>query len=151
MGNYSIYWVKEEFAYRYFHKSGILYRFLKEYQNNPERTDLKNQFKFITNTFSTSALITHIKNNEKNRRNVTIDGNYLEMRNEDTQAISLHIHEKQINFRCEMLHDAEMLLFPALRSFQPFLFIMRNDVDNYGWISPVSKERAYLHGQVLYS
>ncbi|WP_158701740.1 sporulation inhibitor of replication protein SirA [Lentibacillus sp. Marseille-P4043] len=151
MGNYSIYWIKEEFAYRYFHKSGILYRFLKEYQTNTERTDLKNQFNYITKSFPAASLLTHIKNHLQTRKNIMVNGKYIEMFTNDSHYITLHIQEKQINFRCEMLHDAEKLLFPALRSFHPCLFIVGNDLDNYGWISLVSMERAYLHGQVLYS
>jgi hypothetical protein len=151
MSHYSIYWIRKEFAYRYYYKSGILYRFLKEYQHNLNSTELKDQYNFITNTFPAASLITHIKNTLQHRLNLTINDKHLEIFNDHAQAISLHIHEKHINFRCEMLHDAENMLFPTLRSFHPFLFIVGNDLDNYGWISPVSKERVCTDGQVLYS
>lgn len=151
MSNYSIYWIREEFAYRYYYKSGILYRFLKEYQQNLDRTEFKEQYNFITNTFPAASLITHIKNNQQNGLNLTINDKHLEIFSDQAHYISLHIHEKHINFRCEMLHDAENMLFSTLRSFHPFLFIVGNDLDNYGWISPVSKERVCTDGQVLYS
>ncbi|WP_188455615.1 sporulation inhibitor of replication protein SirA [Virgibacillus oceani] len=150
MGNYSIYWIKEEFAYRYFHKRDILYRFMKEYRLNSDRADLAKQYHFITNTFPQAALITHIKDYHQSSVTTNLQGNFLELFN-DKHYISLHIHKKHLNFRCEMLHDAEKLLFPALRSFHPFLFIMGNDMEDYGWISPVTKERVHINQEVLYS
>lgn len=150
LGHYSIYWIKDEVAYQYFHKSGILYRLFQEYQTCSKDTDLQKQYNFITNAFPVASFTTHLKNQLDGRYNLTARGNQIEIFDEPFH-ITLHIYEKQINFRCETLHDAEALLFPALRAFHPFLFIIRNDCQNYGWITPVLNESAHLHGQVLYS
>lgn len=150
MGHYSIYWVKEEFAYRYFHKSGILYRFFTEYQQTKQDAELQKQYDFITNSFPAAALVMHLKRQLKDQYTLTAKGNHINISGESAH-ITLHIYEKQINFRCEILHEAEDLLFPALRSFHPFMFIIRNDCQNYGWIAPILEESAHLHGQVLYS
>ncbi|MEN1969958.1 sporulation inhibitor of replication protein SirA [Lentibacillus sp. N15] len=150
MGHYSVYWIKKEFAHRYFHKSGILYRFFKEYKNNPECVNLQKQYHFITNSFSPASLVTHLRYNLEHQHTLIDHDTYVDISGEGSH-IALHMYEKQINFRCETLHDAEDLLFPALRSFYPFLFTIRNDWGNYGWIAPIPSESAHLHGQVLYS
>jgi len=150
LGHYSIYWIKKEFAYRYFHNSGILYRFFKEYKNHAEDADLHKQYHFITNAFSTASLVTHLKRNLQPQQTLIDHGTYVEISGESSHIV-LHMYEKQINFRCDTLHDAEDLLFPALRTFYPFLFTIRNDWGNYGWVDPVPTESAHLHGQVLYS
>ena len=150
MGHYSIYWIKEEFAYQYFHKSGILYRLFKEYQANRKDADLQKQYNFITNVFPVSPFKIHLKYRLDNQYTFYANGNQVEISGKYSR-ITLHIYRKQINFRCNMLLDAEDLLFPALRSFHPSLFIVRNDLPNYGWIAPFLHESTHLDGQVLYS
>lgn len=150
LNHYSIYWIKEEFAHHFFHNSEVLYRFIKEYQMNKNREDLERQYEYITLDFPKSSLISHITNNHPNNSNMKVEGNRLKIY-KDIQYISLHIQKKKINFRSEMIHDAEELLFPALRLFQPYLFIVGNDLRNYGWISPVIQGKKNKTGQVLYS
>ncbi|MGP4107077.1 sporulation inhibitor of replication protein SirA [Virgibacillus sp. L01] len=150
MNHYSIYWIKEEFAHHFFHSSDVLYRFIKEYQKNKNREDLKRQYEYITMNFPKSSLISHITDNHPISSCLRAEGDRLNIYN-DIQYISLHIQKKKINFRSEMIHDAEELLFPALRLFQPYLFIVGNDLNNYGWISPVTQRKKNKKGQVLYS
>src|SRR5699024_401811 len=106
--------MKKEFAYKYFHKSDILYRFIRAYQQEKYRIDLGMQYNYITNSFSTDKLITYIKKSSPEIMNILSQGNQLEIY-KNMQYMSLHIHEKHLNFRCETLHDAEDLLFPSLR------------------------------------
>ncbi|GAA0611774.1 sporulation inhibitor of replication protein SirA [Virgibacillus siamensis] len=150
MNQYSIYWIKEEFAHHFFHKSHILYRFLTAYQMEENREDLTKQFEFITNSFPKNKLISHLSHIKSDNVHVRWENNNVEIW-KDMQYISLHIHQKHINFRSEILHDAENLLFPALRLFQPVLFIMSNNVDHYGWLSPVIQRKKDKTEQVLYS
>lgn len=150
MNEYTGFWIKEEFAYHYFHKSDILYRFIRDYQQDKNRNDLAMQYYYITNSFSKSSLISHIKRYRQHRTNIETVGDQLKI-HKNMQAMSLHIHEKHLKFRCETLHDAEDLLFPALRLFHPFLFIIENNLENYGWISPITMNREYKKEQVLYS
>lgn len=150
MNQYTIYWIKEEFAHHFFHKSHILYRFLEAYQTEQNREDLRKQFEFITNTIPKKELIIHLSNNHPADVHVNWDENRFEIW-KDMQYISLHMHQKHINFRSEILHDAEQLLFPALRLFQPVMFIMCSNVDHYGWLSPVVQRGKDKTEQVLYS
>ncbi|PAV29375.1 hypothetical protein CIL05_10925 [Virgibacillus profundi] len=151
MYTYSVYWINEEVAKHYFHKSDILYRFLRDYQNNPDRIDLITQFEYITNSFSEKKLVTHFKKQYREQKVlIKINSPRIEIY-KDTTSISLHISEKQLEFRCKTLQDAEEILFPILRKFQPILFITGINIDNYGWISPVIISSNYQEKQVLYS
>lgn len=141
-----MFWIKKEFAHHYFYKSDILYRFLKLYQNNKDREDLSTQYHYITNNFPERTLISHL-----HRINVQKEHNQFEI-NKNGQYVNLHIEKKYLSFSCKNLIDAEELLFPTLRLFQPLLFIMsKTDMEDYGWISPVQKSSEYYNGQVLYS
>ncbi len=141
--------MKENVANHFYYKSDILYRFLKEYQFNSNRTDLIKQYHYITNTFPVDSLINNIVDHHQNAQ-INRRDNYIEI-SMNGHFISLHIFEKHIKFRCEVLHEAEVLLFPILRLFHPYLFIISNDLEDYGWISPVKNEREQKLEQVLYS
>ena len=148
MKEYSIYLIKEEFAKHYYYKSDILYRFLREYHIKQSRKDLVTQFNFITESFPKDSLLSQLLRQSKNTFNKKRNGGIIELGNKHS-FISLHIDEKQIKFRCETLQDAESLLFPVLRRFHPFIFIIDNQYENFGWISPV--RTSYNVEQVLYS
>ncbi|WP_161493861.1 sporulation inhibitor of replication protein SirA [Virgibacillus necropolis] len=150
MNTYSIYSIKSEFAERYYYRSDILYRFFKQYHENSKNKVIEDQFKEITSFFSTKELNTKIKTLYNNKAIVKDGNNSIEIE-QDKYYISLHISEKQIEFRCDMLQDAEMLLFPILQLFHPSLFVLDNNLNNYGWISPVIKLKDHLNEQVLYS
>ncbi|WP_158234652.1 sporulation inhibitor of replication protein SirA [Lentibacillus sediminis] len=149
MYEYSIFWIKPEVAARYFHKSGLLYRFIKLYQSAPEREDVKAQFNYITHPFPPDLFIARNFYLSEQQITIKINGPFIDLQKDD-RAISLQVGEKQIKFRCNTLQDAEELLFPALRAFQPVFFITGNTIENYGWTSPLPgawKERQH----VLYS
>lgn len=152
LNTYSIYSIKKEYALRYYYKSDILYRFLKQYHENNQNHLIGDQFDAISSFFSVKVLNTKIKSLYNNKAIVKDGNNSIEIE-QDNHYIALHIGEKQIDFRCDMLLDAEVLLFPILQLFHPSLFVLDNNLNNYGWISPVTKmkDRLYLQEQVLYS
>ncbi|MBY7143577.1 sporulation inhibitor of replication protein SirA [Virgibacillus sp. NKC19-3] len=151
MYEYSIFCIKESVAKNYFYKSGILYRFIKEYQNNQNRKDLKLQYDYVTNRFSKNALISHIDNScRKHQISIQREKAHIQLY-KNQKLISLHISEKHLKFRCESLEDAEEFLFPMLRQFQPILFIIGNNIENYGWMSRMPYSGNYYSEQVLYS
>lgn len=151
MYEYSIIWIKEAVAKHYFYKSGILYRFLKDYQKKQNRSDLKVQYDYITNCFPKNVLTSHIKRYcMENQIAIRMEGSHIRL-HKNKQLISLHISEKHLKFRCETLEDAEEFLFPMLRQFQPILFIIGNNIENFGWISPMPYSGNYCSEQVLYS
>ncbi|GAB3796860.1 sporulation inhibitor of replication protein SirA [Virgibacillus kimchii] len=135
MNTYSIYWIKEEIANHYFHKSDILYRFLRSYQKDDARKDLIMQFDYITHNFSYEKLISHMKGYYNNTKAIVhIDGSRITIC-QNGSCISLLISKKHLKFRCDALQDAEQLLFPMLRRYQRLLFITGKK--DFGWISPV--------------
>lgn len=151
MHEYLVFWIKEEFAFHFFYKNDILYRFLVLYQNNKDREDLLMQYNYITNNLPKHTIISHLKRFHPNRLDNQSDSNQLEIYSE-TGHLTLYIYKKHLKILCKTIHEAEELLFPTLRLFQPFLFVMeKKKHKNYGWISPVTKKRKYNNGQVLYS
>lgn len=151
MNEYLVFWIKEEFAFHYFYKNDVLYRFLVLYQKNKDRQDLLTQYDHITNVLPKHTIISHLKRFHPNRVSSKYHSNQLEI-NYETQHLTLYVYKKHLRFYCKTLQDAEELLFPTLRLFQPFLFVMgKKSRGDYGWISPVTKKRKYNNGQVLYS
>ncbi|MFA1822156.1 sporulation inhibitor of replication protein SirA [Virgibacillus oceani] len=149
MYTYSIYCIKEEFANHYFHKSDILYRFILSYQINKARKDLQMQFNYITHYFSYEKLISHMEKYYFNTNTkLHINGSYITI-SQNGDCISLLIKEKDIEFRCNTLQEAEELIFPMLRRYQPLLFI--TGVNDFGWISPVLYANKDEINHLLYS
>ncbi len=116
MNHYSIYWIREEFAHFFYYRSEILCRFIKSYEQNQGREDLVSQFQYITHDFPQTSLIAHIIGSLPSRTNMKQEDGLLKVY-EGERYISLHMERKRINFRSDIIHDAEELLFPALRSF----------------------------------
>ncbi|WP_167751294.1 sporulation inhibitor of replication protein SirA [Lentibacillus salicampi] len=151
MNHYAIYWVKEEFAHFFYYRSDILCRFIKSYYRNPNREDLKRQFQYITMDMPESLLVSHIMKHQSPHVGFKNENGLLYI-HEGTNMISLHIEQKRINFRGDIIHDAEGLLFPALRTYQPYFFVVGDQPYDFGWISPVLQLKGHdKSGQVLYS
>lgn len=152
MYEYTVYWIRDEIANHYFHKSDILYRFLKDYQLNSHRLDLQKQFIYITNKFVKDIMISHIEKQieRKESTEINVNGTYMEIKSK-RHFIMLRISDRQLIFHSHSLQDAEELLFPLLRQIQPFLFVVGNTINNYGWISPMKLPRNTIENQVLYS
>lgn len=148
VNKYSIFWIKEEVAQRYFYKSDILYRFLKSYQSNKGRQDLSKQYNYITHNFPEEALIEHIKKNNHSISIKTLSDKQKMTLYKNNQYILLYVYDSHLTFLSKSLHEAEYLLFPILRTFHPLLFIMSHTHINYGWISPVPNIK-YKNRQVL--
>src|SRR5699024_1447613 len=143
-------WIKEVFAYRYFYRSDILYRFIRSYGQNNHRKDLKKQFTYITKEFPEQDLIASLKKYQTQQSNLTTEKNTIHLY-EHGYYIPLQIHQKHLKFSCKTLQEAEEVLFPKLRSFHPSLFIMKSNLREYGWITPMLKRNKVKDGHVLYS
>ncbi|MFD1360461.1 sporulation inhibitor of replication protein SirA [Lentibacillus salinarum] len=151
MNHYTIYWVKEEFARFFYYRSDVLYRFLKSYEQHQSREIIARQFHYITLDIPEDMLISNIMQSHPSHANLITEGNSIKIYQEK-RCISLHIEQKRINFRGNIIYDAEDLLFPALRSIHPYFFVVGAHPYDFGWIAPVTLERNMdKHEQVLYS
>ncbi|MDY0408228.1 sporulation inhibitor of replication protein SirA [Virgibacillus soli] len=148
MDVYSIYWIKEEIADHYFYKSDYLYRFFKAYEAEPNRPDLAAQFAFITKDLLKEKIMQDMLNFPYDDVTIHRKHHHIELV-ASKNYITLHMYEKHIKFLCPSLHDAEKLLFPVLKQFHPYLFIVGRNQYNYGWISLAKPTTNYE--QVLYS
>ncbi|MGM8365056.1 sporulation inhibitor of replication protein SirA [Virgibacillus sp. W0181] len=149
MNEYYVFWIKEPFAYRYFEKADILFRFLQQYERSAHGQDLEQQFNYVTKAFSKHILLDCINNCDK-RLDIHIKDHIVYIRKEET-TIELHLFDRYLKFYCRSLHDAEEILFPILRSFNPFLFITGTHPPNFGWIAPFLTSNDFTKDQLLYS
>lgn len=151
MNEYVIYWIKKEIAYHFFHKNDILYRFLVAYTNNLHDQQLARQYEYITKKFPYWELLSHIKKYADDHT-ISIEhiGQAIELYKDD-HYIALRIDNKKITIYCYTLHCAEKIIFPMLRLFHPLLFIMSNNVQKFGWISPFVKSEQINKKEILYS
>lgn len=150
MNHFSVYWLKNEFLEHFFYKGDILYRFISSYHHNKTEEYLNRQFNYVMNSLDNSQLISCIEQFKPPQTNILIDNDKLDIYN-NSQYISLHIYEKHLIFCCTSLEDAEQLLFPILRKYYPFLFVISHNTHTYGWLSPVTYNLTKKDGQLLYS
>ncbi|MDO6451143.1 sporulation inhibitor of replication protein SirA [Oceanobacillus profundus] len=150
MMEYAIYWIKEDVARSYFHKSDILHRFLKEYEANPTRKDLRDQYIYITHHISLQAIAAQLNSQALNQMSIQTDGHMLYLTKNDIM-IRLHAENGRLHFQCNELQDAAMLLFPMLRNCYPFVFVQGKKAPNYGWVSPITQKNSVRMRQILYS
>lgn len=137
LNEYFIFCIKEKFAQHYFHKSDLLYQFLKMYNNDQNNVELFNQFHYITNEFPKMLLIAHLKNEREPNECIRINDQSIVL-STNSQSMTLHIFDKLIKFHCPSLYEAEHLLLARLRRFHPYLFVTCQHKDKYGWITPMT-------------
>ena len=148
---YYIYWIQEKIAQHFYYKNDLLYRFIKTYHKYQEREDLALQFQYITKKIPITLFLSHLSTNQKEDTYINIQNNQIKIGTASTY-ITLHIYEKYIEFQCQTLEDAEYLLFPILRLFYPYFFIVGINHNNFGWVSSAtSKYRKKNINEVLYS
>ncbi|SHG60413.1 sporulation inhibitor of replication protein SirA [Virgibacillus sp. Bac330] len=150
MHMYSIYHLTEEVAKNYFHKSSLLYRFFMELKSQPNRSDLRRQFDYITYPICYKGILLTIQRFNSANLFVNIDKHRVSIYNKKA-CISLHIGEKHLKFHCETLEIAEEILFPILRSYQPLLFVVGDNIQNFGWITPILEYSQPEQNEAMYS
>ncbi|WP_047981180.1 sporulation inhibitor of replication protein SirA [Ornithinibacillus contaminans] len=150
MKEYTVYWIKEEFAKHYYYKNDILFRFIREYQTKRVRKDLVMQFNFITEDVPVDLILPKLAMQQGKNGSGYFDENPIQLVGTHND-ITLHIAKKHLKFRCETLQNAEAVLFPMLRQIHPYIFIIDYQSENFGWISPARINIAYTTEQVLYS
>ncbi|QGS68695.1 sporulation inhibitor of replication protein SirA [Oceanobacillus sp. 143] len=87
MYEYSIYRIREEIANHYYHKSDILYRFLKEYESNKELLYLHGQFLYITNKFTQKIIELYLNKFLSKKISYKIEQSKIKIFNEKSQLL----------------------------------------------------------------
>lgn len=148
MYTYSVFCVKADVANNYFYKTGILYRFLKEFRENRNCTYLQLQYKYITELLTLETISSFIQNFKSE---ITIEkrDSHMKFYWQDKQ-LTVYEDDRHIEFTCESLQDAEDFFFPVLRNLPLHFFITRNSMRDYGWLSFV-KSKSIENRQILYS
>lgn len=150
MERYRLYWIEKEVANYFYHKGDILYRFLLEYRRaNNYYTSI--QYEYVTNNIPHKDLVNYIIES-CNSNNIVVrqKGSKLKL-SDGYLKVELKINEKSIDIYAKTLLCAENIVFPILRSFQSSFFIVGEDKEEYGWISPFLKNREKSLNESLYS
>lgn len=150
---YSIYFIQKEFALHFYQKSEILYRFIQSYQRQRQNKELEKQFHYITLDVSKQQFMKHLQESIRKNVKITVNNEQIEL-SEKGLFITLELEKKAIKIYCQSLSEAESLLFPLLRTFHPYVFVIGNEFNYYkhfGWISPITKTKLHKNDQILYS
>ncbi|MBO8155137.1 MAG: sporulation inhibitor of replication protein SirA [Bacillaceae bacterium] len=139
MDKLSLFWLKDDFAFHYYHKSDLLYHFFSQYHSNPFDSVYKKQFQFITRDLPRDQIIQHIKARLGSRYFVHNDKRKIDIQYDYIQ-LSIECYDKEWIIHCSSLQEAEIMFFEALRGYHSTFFVVNFEEDQYGWLSPVKKE-----------
>lgn len=148
MYTYSIFCVKAEIANLYFYKTGILYRFLKEFRENRRCAYLQLQYQYITELLTLEIISSYINLSDLDVK-IEKREEYLKLYWQD-KSLSIYEDDRHVKFTCQSLQDAEDFLFPILRKLPLYFFVTRNSMRDYGWLSFVRNKKS-KEKQILYS
>ncbi|MDC3414238.1 sporulation inhibitor of replication protein SirA [Aquibacillus sp. 3ASR75-11] len=151
MREYTIYWIRKEFCNRYFFRSEILFRFIASYHKETHNPILSSQFQFVAQDIPYIQLVNHIKSYYTPFLDIQVEGNQIILNGNDQLMVTMDIHRKQVQIRCQHIQDAESVVFQPLRTFDSCFFVIEQGVHNYGWISPLKKRKDILDKELLYS
>src|SRR5699024_7400693 len=147
---YTVFSIRDEFAKRYFYKSDILFRFLKDAPEADNKA-IKKQFDYITNSFTTSDIVSRLS--DINEASLRVNDAENELTIEATDyTIYISVFDKYLTFTYDQTYQTEELLYNTLRNICPYIFIInRKREGHYGWVSPLQQNLRYKSGQLLYS
>ncbi|KGX93319.1 hypothetical protein N781_11695 [Pontibacillus halophilus JSM 076056 = DSM 19796] len=142
MREYSIYWVEEEFAYHYFHKTSVLYDFFASYKENPQLDQMKSQFRFVTKYIPLELIVEHVSKRISNSVHLSFypEQSKLRLKKGHQKIELIQASGREIKLYAENIHQAEVLIFDYLRSFHHSFFISDEAYNQFGWIAPIKKE-----------
>src|SRR5699024_5430326 len=126
MYTYSIFCVKAEIADHYYYKTGILYRFFKEFQENPNYNYLKLQYRYITEPLTLEMISSQLHRSDK-RIEQEIRGKSIKLYYED-KTLVIYEDERHVKLSCASLEYAEACFLPILRQLPLYFFITRNSM-----------------------
>lgn len=147
MLQYQIFAIKKDFAYHYYYKGDMLYRFIQHYVENKHCEDFSKQYHYITRDIPENVFLSNLK--QKNINSKVIDPQTIQI-SDTHQKIYLQIHKRHITIYCPSLIEPEKLIFPLLRKLNRHLFVVGINVQEYGWLTSLSKIED-MHHQELYS
>ncbi|GGC97948.1 sporulation inhibitor of replication protein SirA [Pontibacillus salipaludis] len=142
MREYALFWIKDEFSSHYFHKTNILFDFLKEWKYHPDHTLSTTQFQYVTKPIPLDMLVHYVT--EKNRKPVEMTyyqnkmSFVIQCKGQNIRLTQMS--DREVRITAESLHQAETMIFETLRTFNHSFFIMDEDMRQYGWIAPIKKE-----------
>lgn len=136
MYTYSIFSVKPEIATHYLYKTGILYRFLLEYQDKPIDSYLQLQYNYVMAPLSLQRIASLL---EKSEIQLDKRDKYMEI---SWEGKSLTVYEdgRHVEITCESMEHMEEFFFPALRKSPGFYFVISSRMNDYGWLSFKNKQ-----------
>jgi len=150
MNEYAIYWIEENVAKNYYHKSDLLHRFFLECAEKEDEIIIRKQFRFITRKIHFYKFAMHLKTFSSPDIYVKRIGNRVLVKKGE-ESLCLYIENGELILRCHHLAVAVSLLFPILEDIHPYFFVQGKDTPQYGWISPKSIKELNDESQVLYN
>lgn len=150
MNEYTIYWIDENVAKHYFHKSDLLHRFFLEYAEKQDEIIYRKQFRFITRKLHFYKFVMHLQTFSKPDIIVKRIGNRVRVKR-GKESLCLYIENGELVLKCHHLISAVSILFPILEDIHPYFFVQGKDTPQYGWISPKPIKALEDESQVLYN
>lgn len=147
MYTYSIFSIKPKVAVHYLYKTGIIFRFLQEFSENPTDEHLELQYNYVIEPLSLSFIekkVQKIDGNisiEKHKQSMKIDW--------EGKILKIHKKRRHLEIHCSTVSEMEEFFFPALRKCDKFFFVTSSQLNDYGWLS-IKNNRAG-HKQMLYT
>ncbi|SET38690.1 Protein of unknown function [Salinibacillus kushneri] len=137
MQKFSLYLIKEPIADQYYHKSDILYHFLRRYSSSVEDEVYLKQFHFITESMLTNELILFIQQQYPDH-SVRVSPNELYINFPDNQ-FKMTVQPRECIIEGSSLHEVEKTIFEHLRFFYSSFFVINRASQQFGWLSPQQK------------
>ncbi|MCP8616424.1 sporulation inhibitor of replication protein SirA [Salirhabdus salicampi] len=135
----SLFWIREEFAKHYFHKSDLLYAFLREYKKEHADQTYNRQFDFITKDIPFAKISRYLHDKLKGSAKVHIGINHISIEHQNLQ-MAIQCDRKEWTILCSSMEEAELMLFEYMRGFHTSFFVMDVHNHQYGWLAPIKKE-----------
>lgn len=147
MYTYSIFSVKAKIAAHYFYKTGVVYRFLKEYRDGPNYKYLQSQYNYVIEPITLSAVASYLQRLDIDVKMEKRDS-YMKVYWED-KSMTIYEDGHHLEVTCTSIEDVEDFFFPILRKSPGYFFVISNRLKDFGWLSV--KNNRMMSNQILYS
>ncbi|WP_194841268.1 sporulation inhibitor of replication protein SirA [Salinibacillus xinjiangensis] len=138
MQKYTLYLINDEVVEHYYHKSNLLYDFLRKYNSSMNDEVYMKQFDYITKEIPCEKLLDFIKQQVRSHFLIEAYRNELAIASE-SMSLRFRCDQKECMVISSSLHDVEKLLFEHLRAFHHAFFVVNQSENQFGWLSPLRK------------
>ncbi|MET3682226.1 hypothetical protein ABID56_000305 [Alkalibacillus flavidus] len=144
MYQYSLYFFEPDYAYHFYYKVDVLYRFIKEQLHEPQTDTSKRQADHILVKPDCHLVIDQLLTEEMDKSYLELANDQFELKNSDGN-ITVQQHGYALTVFAPSLLEADAIVFEAIKRCYRYTFVVNFQTEECGWVLPLTNRSFELN------